>query len=141
MDTDNLCELLERHGVKITPNRLIVAQALASAGRPMSMMELEAEIESIDKSGIFRTLSLFRDSRLVHVLEDSGEGVRYELCRSHHEDEDDDLHVHFYCEECHRTYCLNEVRIPPVEVPEGFEPETVSYLVKGICPSCAGYRR
>ena len=128
--------LLEEHGVKVTPNRLLVARALASAGRPLSLMELEAQLETIDKSAIFRTLGAFKDAHLVHVLEDSGEGVRYELCHSHHDDHDDDVHVHFYCAKCHRTYCLEDTPVPPVRVPEGYEVESVSYLLKGVCPEC-----
>ena len=130
--------LLEEHGVKATPNRLLVARALASAGRPLSLMELEAQLETIDKSAIFRTLGAFKDAHLVHVLEDSGEGVRYELCHSHHHDHDDDIHVHFYCTKCHRTFCLEDTPVPPVQVPEGYEVESVSYLLKGVCPECAG---
>ena len=71
--------LLEEHGVKVTANRILVARALADAGRPLSLMELEAKLETIDKSAIFRTLTAFKEAHLVHVLEDAGEGVRYEL--------------------------------------------------------------
>ena len=102
----------------------------------MSMTELESVLETIDKSNIFRALQAFREGHLVHVLEDTGDGVRYELCHSHHDDEDDDVHVHFYCEKCHRTYCLEDTPIPPVSVPEGFDVQTVNYLLKGICPDC-----
>ena len=129
--------LLEEHGVKPTANRILVARALESAGRPLSLMELEALLETIDKSAIFRTLGAFRDAHLVHVLEDAGEGVRYELCRSRHHGHDDDVHVHFYCTKCHRTYCLEDTPVPPVHVPEGYQTESVSYLVKGVCPQCA----
>ena len=128
--------LLEEHGVKPTANRLLVARALAGAGRPLSLMELEALLETVDKSAIFRTLGTFREARLVHVLEDAGNGVRYELCHSHHEDGDDDCHVHFYCTRCHRTFCLEDTPVPPVAVPRAYEVETVSYLIRGICPEC-----
>jgi Fur family ferric uptake transcriptional regulator len=50
---------------------------------------------------------------------------------------DDDLHVHFYCTRCHRTFCLESTPVPPVDVPEGYEVETKSYLLKGVCPECA----
>jgi Fur family ferric uptake transcriptional regulator len=128
--------LLEEHGVKPTPNRILVAKALAEAGRPLSLMELEARLETIDKSNVFRALTAFREAHLVHVLEDAGDGVRYELCHSHHEEHDDDIHVHFYCTKCHRTYCLEDTPVPPVQVPEGYAPDSVSYLIKGICPDC-----
>lgn len=133
---EELEHLLEHHGVKCTPNRLLIVRALRDAGRPLSMTELEDRLETIDKSNVFRALTAFRDAHLVHVLEDSGEGVRYELCHSHHHELDDDVHVHFYCTRCHKTYCLEDTPVPPVQVPEGYRPQTVSYLVKGICPEC-----
>ncbi len=134
----SLEELLEHHGVKPTANRLLIARALQDANRPLSLMELETQLETIDKSNVFRALTAFREAHLVHVLEDAGDGVRYELCHSHDEEHDDDVHVHFYCTRCHKTYCLEDTPVPPVAVPEGFNPESVSYLVKGICPECLG---
>lgn len=132
----NVEHLMAEHGVKVTANRLLIARALEQAGRPLSMMELEERLESIDKSNVFRTLVAFKDAHLVHVLE--GDPVRYELCHSHHEGHDDDLHVHFYCVRCHKTYCLEEIPVPPVHVPEGYQVQEESYLLKGICPQCAG---
>ena len=134
----SLEELLEHHGVKPTANRLLIARALQDANRPLSLMELETQLETIDKSNVFRALAAFREAHLVHVLEDAGDGVRYELCHSHDEEHDNDVHVHFYCTRCHKTYCLEDTPVPPVAVPEGFNPESVSYLVKGICPECLG---
>ena len=55
MEEKHLLELLESHGVKPTANRIVIARALAAAGRPMSMTELETELETIDKSNVFRT--------------------------------------------------------------------------------------
>ena len=136
MEDSHLLELMERHGVKPTANRILIARALAAAERPMSMTELEVRLETIDKSNIFRTLQAFRDAHLVHVLEDTGDGVRYELCHSHHDDKDDDLHVHFYCEKCHRTFCLEDIPVPPVTIPDSFAPRTVNYLIKGLCEDC-----
>ena len=95
------------------------------------------KIVTIDKSGIFRSLMLFREHRLVHVLEDGDGGVKYELCLSHDEDEDEDMHVHFYCEQCHRLFCLHDMPVPQVDLPEGYSMTTVNYVVKGTCPQCA----
>jgi len=134
--SNELEELFAHHGVKPTANRMLIAQALHEAGRPLSMTELEVLLESIDKSNIFRALTTFREAHLVHMLEDAGDGVRYELCHSHDDDHDDDVHVHFYCVKCHRTICLYDTPVPPVKVPEGYEVQGVSYLIKGICPDC-----
>ena len=129
-------KILAEHGVKATVNRLLIARALADAHRPLTMTELEDLLETIDKSNVFRTLQVFREAHLVHALEDTGDGVRYEFCHSHTDGHDDDLHVHFYCEQCHRTYCLEDKPVPVVDPPDGFLVESSSMLLRGICPSC-----
>jgi Fur family transcriptional regulator, ferric uptake regulator len=138
MEDLDITELLESHGVKPTVNRIIVARALLDEGRPLSLMELEEKIGTVDKSGIFRSLMQFKEHHLVHSIEDGGDGTRYELCHRHGVDKDDDTHVHFFCERCHRTFCLEGVAIPPVTLPEGYTETTANYLVKGICPECSG---
>ena len=61
MISQQICEeMLQEHGVKPTANRIVVVKALADAERPLSLSELEYKILSIDKSGVFRALTLFR---------------------------------------------------------------------------------
>lgn len=136
MNQQECTELLERHGIRPTANRIVVVKALAEAGRPLTLTELEYQILSIDKSGVFRALTLFREHHLVHVIEDGGGGVRYELCHSHDVRVDDDLHVHFFCERCQRTYCLEHIPVPPINLPEEFLMTSANYIVKGICARC-----
>lgn len=130
-------EVLREHGVKPTANRLLVARALDDSRRPLSLAELEERLETLDRSSIFRVLTLFRDQHLVHVIEGGREGALYELCQSHDHAMDDDRHAHFYCESCHRTFCLEDIPVPSVVLPEGYEATSASYLIKGICPNCA----
>ena len=133
-----MVKLLEEHGIKATVNRLLVAEALGDSSRPLSLMELEDQIGTVDKSGIFRSLALFKEHHLVHSIEDV-EGTRYELCLSHDSAHDEDTHVHFYCERCHRTFCLDDIHIPSVELPKGYDARSANYVLKGICPACSGY--
>ena len=137
MDESTCVKMLEKHGIRPTSNRIVVLKALAAAMNPSSISDLENKIVTIDKSGIFRSLMLFREHRLVHVLEDGDGGVKYELCLSHDENEDEDMHVHFYCEQCHRLFCLHDMPVPQVDLPEGYSMTTVNYVVKGTCPQCA----
>jgi len=128
--------LLIAHGVRPTANRLLVANELARSLRPLSLAELEECMPTMDKSSIFRALAVFREHHLVHVIEDGGDGVRYELCRSHDATHDNDLHAHFFCEQCHRTFCIDNTPVPAIPLPDGFRMNTVNYLVKGICAEC-----
>lgn len=136
MDEAKSIEILLEHGIRPTANRLLLVKVLSKAEHPLTMKELEDLVDTIDKSNIFRTLSLFRDQHLVHVLQDGADAVRYELCHSHEEDHDDDLHAHFYCERCRQTFCLNDIPVPQVDLPKGYRLNTINYLIKGICPNC-----
>ena len=92
MNDNFIEELFEHHGIKPTANRQLVARALADSRRPLSLAELEERLVTLDRSSIFRVLTLFRDQHLVHVIEGGSEGVHYELCQSHsHETDDDQL--------------------------------------------------
>ena len=135
MDEQYLIQIMQQHGIRPTANRIIVAKALAEESRPLSMAELEDRIGSIDKSGIFRTLMLFKEQHLVHVIEE-GEGTRYELCHSLNHQEDNDMHVHFHCERCGKTICLEDIPVPEVALPDGYDMQSASFIIKGLCPKC-----
>lgn len=131
-------ELLSGHGVRLTANRILIARCLSQAGRPMSMSELEAEIDTIDKSNIFRALTAFKEAHLVHTIEDGSDNVKYEICHSHEEDDhDSDLHAHFYCEKCHRTFCMEDIPVPDVDLPQGYNVHSANFVIKGTCPDCS----
>ena len=136
MNEGQCTQLLEEHGIKPTANRIVVLKELVKALHPITLSELEYKILSIDKSNIFRALTLFREHHLVHVIEGGSEGVRYELCHSHDHEHDDDQHPHFYCEACQKTYCLDYAEVPEVELPKGFERTSSNLMIKGICPEC-----
>jgi len=136
MDEAKSIEMLLEHGIRPTANRIMLVRTLAEAERPLTMTELENLVDTIDKSNIFRALALFREQHLVHVLQDGADAVRYELCHSHDDEHDNDVHAHFYCERCGQTYCLNDIPIPMVALPEGYRMSTINYLIKGVCPKC-----
>lgn len=134
MTGDKYEMMLREGGVKPTANRMLILKTLSEARRPLSMAEIEAVVMTIDKSSISRTLGLFREHHLVHIIE-VGESLRYELCHSHDHAEHDDMHVHFYCEHCGRTFCI-DCAVPPVQLPDGFTQHSVNYTVRGVCDGC-----
>ncbi len=136
MSQTDIIDLMMHHGIKPTSNRIMIVNAFVKEHRPLSMTEIETQLESVDKSVISRTLALFRERHMVHVLPDGGDGIRYELCRSFSDDHDDDAHIHFYCSRCGKTFCLEDIPIPEVSLPEGYEAESVNYMVTGVCPDC-----
>lgn len=135
-------EKLLAHDVRPTAVRLLVLEALGHDGRAYSLTELEAKLGTVDKSTIFRTLTLFRDHNLVHSIEDRQGQTRYapceEGCQCHEAHGDlEYLHPHFECERCGRVYCLRDVELPAVTLPHGFHLHTGTYVLSGYCPACA----
>lgn len=130
-------EHLEHHGVKPTAMRLLVMRELMHALRPLSLRELEDRMPTAERSTIFRTLTLLLDHHLVHSIEDGSGALRYEACESDDHHTHDDQHTHFYCEQCHRTFCFRETKIPQVTLPDGFQMSSINYMLKGLCPDCA----
>ncbi|MCM1489861.1 MAG: transcriptional repressor [Muribaculum sp.] len=132
-----LIQTLENSGIKATSNRILVFRTLADATSPMSLIELETLLETLDRSSIQRVLTLLSDHGLVHVMEDGRGVAKYEVCHSidgHHTN--DDHHAHFYCEKCNKVFCLEDICIPRVPVPSGFEVTGVNFMLKGLCPEC-----
>lgn len=137
MASDIIVERLEHKGVRATSNRIIVYKALLDASHPMSLADLEDNVDSLEKSSIFRVLSLFLENDVVHSFSDGRGVIHYELCTDDGHCSHNDDHVHFYCENCHKSYCFEDVHIPKIHLSDGFEAHDVSFVIKGICADCS----
>lgn len=135
--TESATDLLEKAGVKPTSNRLLVVRELINASSPVSLIELEDRLETLERSTIFRALTLFLEHHIVHTFEDGRGITKYEICTGDDHGSVGDLHPHFYCEKCQRVYCFDEVAIPPVPTPPGFRVTSANYMLKGVCPDCS----
>ena len=130
-------EKLIDKGVRPTAARILILQKLSEQTSPISLLELEVLSETLDKSTISRSLAVLLEHHAVHAFEDGSGSMKYEICRS----ESDvcvvaNRHIHFDCEVCHKTYCMENIKIPVVQLPEGYIMDTINYTVKGICPAC-----
>lgn len=130
-------DILTVAGIKPTSNRVLVVRTLLDSGVPMSLRDLELSLSTLEKSSILRVLNLLIEHHAIHTVEDGRGIVKYEICHAGaHTSFDTDMHPHFYCERCRKTFCLSESVIPHVDLPSGFEAHSVNYMVKGICPDC-----
>ena len=103
MENDKIVKLLECHGVKPTVNRIVIAKTLAVQERPVSMKDLEYKILSIDKSNIFRTLMLFREHHVVHIIED-GDAYKMMYFNGERKFSESDLQRMFKMVWCNSTF-------------------------------------
>lgn len=134
--TTDPTDLLEHAGVRPTSNRILVVRTLLGSQSPLSLIDIETELQTLERSSISRVLSLLLDRHLIHAMEDGRGVVKYEVCSSHDHGECDDSHVHFYCEECEKVFCFRNVSTPSIDVPEGFDVHAVNFMLKGVCPEC-----
>ena len=139
---DNSSEsLLSSRGIRPTAVRILILNAMQSFSDTFSLNDLEDVLETVDKSSIFRTLEVFAAGHLIHEIDDGSGSRKYCVCHNDHDCGTEELHCHFYCEKCQKTYCLESILIPPVKCPEGFEIHQSEYIIKGICPACSGNGR
>ena len=136
MDTQEIIKRLEGKGIKPTANRILVLKTLSSETQPMSLGNLEHRMITMDKSSIFRALTLFLEHDVVHAFEDGRGILNYEVCEEDGKCDHHDGHVHFYCESCQRSFCMEDLEIPSFELPVGFFPHSISFVIKGECPEC-----
>ncbi len=138
MDQQEVVERLEQKGIKATANRILVYRELAITEHPMSLSDIEQRLLSLDKSSIFRVLTLFLEHDVVHTFSDGRGVLHYELCTSRGTCNHGDNHLHFYCESCQQSFCLEDIPLPAIDLPEGFSPHSMSFVIKGECPECLG---
>lgn len=134
-DANDTIVLLTKKGIRPTPNRVLILKELMRAKSPVSLADLETALCTIDKASIFRVLELFAEKDAVHIINDGSRSLKYEVCPSNHHSIADQ-HVHFYCEQCGTTYCLEDIPVPSIHTPDTFLVKSVNYMLKGICPKC-----
>lgn len=130
-------KLLAQREIKPTAIRLLVLKELLNANQAFSLLDLEDRLVTVDKSTIFRTITLFLGHHLIHAIDDGSGSLKYAVCNNDCNCDVDDLHTHFYCESCHRTFCFKQIHIPQVTLPEGFSMQSINYVIKGLCSDCS----
>lgn len=141
MKEDICLEILAKREIKPTAIRLLVLRTMLQTKQTVSLTDLENLLETVDKSTLFRTVTLFLSHRLIHSIDDGSGSVKYAVCHDDCSCVVADLHTHFSCEHCHKTFCLENIPTPVVKLPEGFILNSVNYVLKGICPDCASKQR
>ena len=128
---------LRKRNIKPTAMRELVLKVLTDQKTAISLPELEQKFEKADKATLYRTLKTFEKQKLIHSIDDGTGPVKYALCLEECSCSVNDLHVHFHCTECNKTYCLHEIPVPDISLPKGFTLESVNMVVQGVCANCA----
>jgi Fur family ferric uptake transcriptional regulator len=137
--SESASEILKSNNMSVTASRQQILSLFFDKDRgALRHSDIEKQLENLDRVTIYRTLQVFTDKGLIHPISGSDGVTRYALCKGncsegHHHDN----HVHFYCQKCGETQCLNEVQIPKVDLPGMFAVRNIEMLINGICQHCS----
>lgn len=129
--------ILKSNGLRITESRVDLLNLFVQSEASLSNQDIEEALPDADRITMYRTLKSFEEKGIIHRALDHTQTTRYALCHSdcsthdHH-----DNHVHFHCDRCDNTYCVEEATVPYIKVPEGYEVEAVDIIMNGTCDKC-----
>jgi Fur family ferric uptake transcriptional regulator len=127
-------DLLRTSGVKVTPGRVRVLEALLASAQPLSHADLEALLPDADRVTLYRVLDSLVACGLALKAVDVRGVFRFSASGAQREHSG---HVHFRCTGCGSVFCLKAAPPPPPKLPRGFRLAEVEYDVRGTCASCA----
>lgn len=132
-------QLLTDAGVHLTAIRLAVMREIMQHDGAFTLADLEAWMDTMDKSTLFRTLTLFLRHRILHEV-DNGSGSKL-YCRCTRPGIPHSSHIHFTCTSCGRTFCIKDIDGSQIPRPAHFEVQEINCVMKGLCPECLQRRR
>jgi len=131
-------KLLHRNNLSVTGSRIKILQLFLEHSGALAHGDIEKKAgEKFDRVTVYRTLQTFVDKGIIHTIPTADNSIRYALCKDecsegHHHDH----HIHFVCNNCHNTYCLDDVVTPEIKLPKGYFAAHVEVVVEGICRNC-----
>ena len=135
---ESLLDILKRNNLSVTESRKKILELFLLSEGALAHADIEKQTgENFDRVTVYRTLQTFVDKGLIHLIPTTDNSILYALCKDkceagHHHDN----HVHFVCNDCTKTICLEDVIVPTVKLPEGFKPKHAAMIVSGICNEC-----
>lgn len=132
-------QTLKNKGLRPTAMRILIYKYLVERDVAAALTDIENAFEKADRTTLYRTVKKFEEKSIVHQIDD-GTGIsKYALCEPGCNcDLEQDLHLHFHCNNCDETVCLTEQKIPHINLPDGYVAENANLVLKGICDKCSG---
>ncbi len=130
--------ILRQHNLKVTTFRSEVMEIFLTSQHALLLGDIESRLDTHDRITLYRTLKNFEDKGLVHKVNVGTTSTKYALCVDDcSEDAHADEHVHFHCNRCDNTFCLDHVHIPTIQLPSGFAFANALMTINGVCKECS----
>lgn len=139
-DVNEARKMLKDAGLRSTPARISVINALKRSSRPQTHAQLADELVPLgfDKATVFRNLTDLAEAELVLRTELGDHVWRFEMRDPKH---DRSSHPHFVCVDCGSVTCIDEMALPTPTVRRNLNIARISeVLVKGHCGDCDASR-
>jgi Fur family ferric uptake transcriptional regulator len=137
MSNINQEKILKKHGLRITQTRLDVLGLFLSEEAAVSNQYIEKTLDRIDRITLYRTLKSFESKGLIHKAVDGTEVPKYAMCMENCTEENHQHHhVHFHCEKCENTFCIENILIPVIKTPKGYTINSTDVILSGLCDNC-----
>jgi len=134
---EKVLQVLKKHQLRVTSIRKDLLGLFMGAEVALSNQDIEEKMPDIDRVTLYRTLKSFQEKGIIHKALDGTSIPKYASCppectvHSHH-----DEHIHFHCADCSNTFCVDEIKVPEINMPSGFRANQVNVVVEGICENC-----
>lgn len=131
-------DILKKNQLSVTGSRVRILELFLEQEGALAHGDIEKRTgERFDRVTVYRTLQVFLNKGIIHSIPTSDNSVLYALCKDeceegHHHDD----HVHFVCDACGNTICLDGVTVPSIRLPKGYQLKQVQVLVNGKCKNC-----
>ncbi len=131
-------DILKKNGLSVTESRRKILDLFMESDGALAHADIEKNTDAaFDRVTVYRTLQTFVEKGIIHQIPTTDNSILYALCKhncqqGHHHDN----HVHFICNKCDKTFCLDDVTVPTVKLPEGFVPSQAAMVVTGLCQEC-----
>lgn len=131
--------VLKEHKLKLTNIRKEILELFSQKPYALSYQDFNEQLTiDSDKSTIYRTLKIFEEKGIIHTVLDPNNIEKYALCNHKHcsEEGHQDSHIHFHCNSCENTYCLESFQSPEIQLPQKFKADKTEVLIFGNCDRC-----
>jgi len=130
--------ILRQNHLSVTGSRKKILRLFLSQKGALAHGDIEHNAgEKFDRVTVYRTLQTFVDKGIIHTIPTADNSIHYALCKDectegHHHDH----HIHFICDQCGNTYCLDDSVTPEINLPKGYAAGHVEVVVEGVCKNC-----
>lgn len=135
-ENQDYIQILRDNGYRVTPQRLIVLDAICDIGGHAEISQIMARVNfldnTIDKSTVYRAIDVLMEVGLIVMTELENQTRVYNIAGSDHH--------HLVCRECGGVITISDCDltsfITHIQAKYGFRIEDEHLAFKGLCETC-----